>query len=163
MKISGVPFRTVARLCCFAMVLGSAGLIAGANAQELKLSRGDATVLVEPYASNIVRVSLSLRRDDALAGPGYGISAVASGTEWVAEKDKSGDVLRSSRMVVTVSPERRQVGADGDAGGYCEVLQWFYARCWALDQNIGGGFIGGDARVADVGAQSQGWQCGHSV
>jgi alpha-D-xyloside xylohydrolase len=102
MKILGILFRTVVASGCFAVVLGSAGLMASA---QLNLSRGGATVLVEPYAPNIVRVSLSLRRNDALAGPGYGISAVASGAGWVAEKDKSGDVLRSSRIVVTVSPE----------------------------------------------------------
>jgi alpha-D-xyloside xylohydrolase len=102
MKILGVRFPTVVTLGCFAVVLGPAGLMASA---QLNLSRGGATVLIEPYAPNIVRVSLSLRRDDALAGPGYGISAVASGAGWVAEKDKSGDVLRSSRIVVTVSPE----------------------------------------------------------
>ena len=73
--------------------------------QQLTLTRGDATVLIEPYAPNIVRVSLSLRRDDALAPPGYGISATSSPSGWTAEKDKSGDLLRSSRMVVTVSPE----------------------------------------------------------
>jgi alpha-D-xyloside xylohydrolase len=78
--------------------------VLGAGAQ-LNLSRGDATVLIEPYAPNIVRVSLSLRRDDALAAPGFGISAPASSRGWVTEKDKSGDVLRSSRMMVTVSPE----------------------------------------------------------
>lgn len=79
-----------------------------AGAQQLSLSRGDATVLVEAYAPNIVRVSLSLRRDDALAGPGYGISAKVAGGGWVAEQGASGDVLRSSRMVVTVSPEGKK-------------------------------------------------------
>jgi hypothetical protein len=34
-------------------------------AQSLNLNRGKATVLLEPYAVNAVRVSLSLRRDDA--------------------------------------------------------------------------------------------------
>ncbi len=37
------------------------------------LQRGNATVVVEPYAANIVRVTLSLRREDALAAPGPGI------------------------------------------------------------------------------------------
>ena len=48
------------------------------SAQQLALARHEATVLVEPYAPNVVRVSMSLRREDALAGPGYGISAKAS-------------------------------------------------------------------------------------
>jgi alpha-D-xyloside xylohydrolase len=85
------------------MLLGSV-----AEAQQLSLTRGEATVLVEPYALNVVRVSLSLRRDDALAGPGYGISAKAAAAGWAAEKSEQGDVLRSSRMVVRVSPENRK-------------------------------------------------------
>ncbi len=76
-----------------------------ASAQQLNLSRGDATVLVEAYAPNIVRVSLSLRREDALAGPGYGISAKAAPQGWVTEATQTGDVMRSSRMVVTVAPQ----------------------------------------------------------
>jgi alpha-D-xyloside xylohydrolase len=87
-----------------------AGMLLGgvAVAQQLSLSRGEATVLVEPYAANVVRVSLSLRRDDALAGPGYGISAKAAAAGWTAEKSEQGDVLRSSRMVVRVSPEGKK-------------------------------------------------------
>jgi alpha-D-xyloside xylohydrolase len=86
----------------FAVVLSAAF---SSSAQQLSLSRQEATVLIEPYAPNVVRVSLSLRREDALAGPGYGISAKATGAGWVAETGSRGDVLRSARMVVTVSPE----------------------------------------------------------
>ena len=92
------------------VLLVSAGMLQGgvAGAQQLSLSRGEATILVEPYAANVVRVSLSLRRDDALAGPGYGISAKAAAAGWTAEKGEQGDVLRSSRMVVRVSPEGKK-------------------------------------------------------
>ena len=91
-------------------LLVSAGMlqVGVAGAQQLSLSRGEATILVEPYAANVVRVSLSLRRDDALAGPGYGISAKAAAAGWTAEKGEQGDVLRSSRMVVRVSPEGKK-------------------------------------------------------
>src|ERR1700733_4046334 len=92
------------------VLLVGAGMLLGgvAVAQQLSLSRGEATVLVEPYAPNIVRVSLSLRRDDALAEPGYGITATPLPAGWAADKDKFGDVLRSPRIVVTVSPEGRK-------------------------------------------------------
>ncbi len=76
-----------------------------ASAQQLSLQRNEATVLVEPYAPNIVRVSLSLRKDDALAAPGYGILAKPSGTGWTVESSSKGDVLRSSILTVTVSPQ----------------------------------------------------------
>ena len=120
MKVSNNPSRKLILSSCFAAMLFFCGLLAGnvaASAQPLTLSRGDATVLIEPYAPNIVRVSLSLRREDALAAPGYGISATPSSTGWVAERGQSGDVLRSSRMVVTVTPEgprRAPVGTAAD-------------------------------------------------
>ena len=37
--------------------------------------------LLEPYAPNIIRVSVSLRKPDAIAEPGYGMTAVAS--SWI--------------------------------------------------------------------------------
>jgi alpha-D-xyloside xylohydrolase len=74
------------------------------SAQQLSLSRDNATVLVEPYAPNIVRVSISLRREDALAAPGYGIVATPAPTGWTVGSETSGDTLRSNRLVVTVSP-----------------------------------------------------------
>jgi alpha-D-xyloside xylohydrolase len=75
------------------------------QAQDLKLSRNEVTVLVEPYAPNVVRVTLSLIKDRALAAPGYGITAQPTPTGWTAESGSTGDVLRSSRMVVTVAPQ----------------------------------------------------------
>jgi alpha-D-xyloside xylohydrolase len=76
-----------------------------ARAQQLSLSRDNATVLVEPYAPNIVRVSISLRREDALAVPGYGIVATPAPTGWTVGNEASGDTLRSKRLIVTVSPQ----------------------------------------------------------
>jgi len=75
-----------------------------ASAQKLTLERGEGTVLVEPYAPNIVRVSLSLIKTDALAAPGYGFVAKPMPEGWTVDKDGSQDTLRSSRLVVTVSP-----------------------------------------------------------
>ena len=91
--------------CCL-MALAT---IAGGTMQaqgKMELSRGEATVVVEPYAPNIVRVTLSLRKGDAESGPGYGVVAHAAPSGWTQENGKSGDVLKSSRMVVTVSPYR---------------------------------------------------------
>ena len=104
-------------VACFAF-----GLSLTLSAQQLSLSRGEATVLVEAYAPNIVRVSLGLRRDDALAAPGYGISAAPVPTGWVAETGSSGDVLRSSRMVVTVSPEG---GKRAPTGTQADIAKFF--------------------------------------
>ncbi|HEY6374567.1 MAG TPA: TIM-barrel domain-containing protein, partial [Edaphobacter sp.] len=72
--------------------------------EKLLLTRDDATVVLEPYAPNIMRVTLSLRKDDAVAGPGYGIVAHAASSDWSQTHDQMGDVFKSSRMVVTVRP-----------------------------------------------------------
>ncbi len=79
-------------------------LAAVAPAQKLTLDRGKATVMVEPYAPNVVRVTLSLIKDEALAAPGYGIVAKPMPEGWTVDRDGAQDVLRSSRMVVSVSP-----------------------------------------------------------
>ncbi|MGD0646611.1 MAG: TIM-barrel domain-containing protein [Acidobacteriaceae bacterium] len=77
----------------------------GAGAQQLTLQRGAATVVVEAYAPNIVRVTMSLDKARALGAAGYGIVARPQSDGWTAESGASGDVLKSSRMVVEVAPQ----------------------------------------------------------
>jgi alpha-D-xyloside xylohydrolase len=99
-------FKKVLLAACGALALT---VIAGGvlQAQEkMELSRAEATVVVEPYAPNIVRVTLSLRKADAERGPGYGIVAHPASSGWTRQSGESGDVFKSSRMVVTVSPYR---------------------------------------------------------
>jgi alpha-D-xyloside xylohydrolase len=84
--------------------------------QQLQLQRNEATVLVEPYATNIVRISLSLRSADALAGPGYGLVAEPSGAGWTVDSDMHGDALRSDGLVVTVSPQHVRQPGTGTQG-----------------------------------------------
>jgi len=75
------------------------------GAQQLSLQRGAATVVVEAYAPNIVRVTMSLDKARALAAAGYGITARPQSDGWTAESGESGDVLKSARMVVSVAPQ----------------------------------------------------------
>ena len=84
-------------------------------AQQLTLTRDTATVSVQPYAPNIVRVTLSLDKARALAGPGYGITGGPQPAGWTAQSSDSGDTLRSSRMVVTVSPQGKPYTPTGTA------------------------------------------------
>ena len=76
------------------------------HAQQMIVSRGAATVMVEPYAENIVRVSISLLKANATAAPGYGITAKPLASGWSIESGAGDDVLRSSRMSVTVAPQQ---------------------------------------------------------
>jgi alpha-glucosidase/alpha-D-xyloside xylohydrolase len=62
--------------------------------------------VLEPYAPNIVRVTLSLEQTPTLAAPGYGFVATPSMQGWSHEQDSEGyDVIRSGRMIVRVAPE----------------------------------------------------------
>ena len=69
---------------------------------SLTLDRGGSTIVFEPYAPNIVRVTLSLQREHALAGPGYGLVAKPSDTGWSASQTGRADVYKSDRVMVTV-------------------------------------------------------------
>ncbi len=88
-----------------------------ADAQQLILSRGPATVVVTPYAPNILRVSISLDKDRASAGPGYGLLASPSTSGWAVAADPTGDTLSSTRMVARVAaqgPPRAPTGTSAD-------------------------------------------------
>ncbi len=76
-----------------------------ASAQSLTLTRSDnrftSTVVVEPYAQNIVHVTLSLTEAAAKAPAGYGIIAHPAPLGW----QQTENTLTSSRLVVSVAPQ----------------------------------------------------------
>ena len=89
-----------------AILLATAlSLATAAHTEEprLVLSRDGSTIVLEPYAPNIVRVTLSLSKEQATAAPGYGFIAAPSDRGWTREPSDRGDVYRSSRLVVTVA------------------------------------------------------------
>jgi len=88
------------RLIACLMVMGGVS-----GAQQLTLQRGAATVVVEAYAPNIVRVTMSLDKARAMAAAGYGIVARPQSDGWTVESGASGDLLKSARMVVEVAPQ----------------------------------------------------------
>jgi alpha-glucosidase/alpha-D-xyloside xylohydrolase len=86
------------------LLLASQG-IWGAETQ-IVLSRQGSTMVLEPYAPNIVRITLSANKTAALAVPGYGFVGTPSISGWTHEQDSGGyDVIRSGRMVIRVSPQ----------------------------------------------------------
>jgi alpha-D-xyloside xylohydrolase len=104
-RCSAVGSCTAFMKTMFAVVVAATSVVGVAQSPEkVVLDRQEATVMLEPYAPNIVRVTLSLRKDDAVAAPGYGIIAKSASGDWQHESNEKGDVLRSSRMVVTVRP-----------------------------------------------------------
>jgi len=122
--------------CVAALVLSvavGAGCEQGIEAQTLTLQRNDASVLIEPYAPNVVRVSFSKIKEDALAAPGYGVTAKAAGEGWTVEQGTGGDVLRSSRMVVTVAPQGKKWVPTGTAA---DIAQFFSGSTGGLGISI---------------------------
>jgi alpha-D-xyloside xylohydrolase len=80
-----------------------------ANAQlqgtAFVLAQGDGALTIQPYGPNLVRVTMSISRAQALAGPGYGIIGVPTMTGWSHEHSPNGDdVYRSAELVVRISP-----------------------------------------------------------
>jgi alpha-D-xyloside xylohydrolase len=71
--------------------------------QQFVLERSGATVVLEPYAANIIRVTLSLDKAQARAAPGYGFVAKPQPSGWNQSAETQGDVFRSSRLVVTIA------------------------------------------------------------
>lgn len=77
-----------------------------AQTSGITLDRRGSTIVLEPYAPNILRVTLSLKREPALAGPGYGFVAKPSPEGWSASQTDQADVYRSDRIVATVDRDR---------------------------------------------------------
>lgn len=90
------------------MLLAGAALItalpAAAQTQGT-VQRNGSIVAVEPYAPNIIHVTIALDPKEVEAGAGYGISAKPNATGWTHSADASGDVYRSAGLLVTVAPQ----------------------------------------------------------
>ena len=82
------------------ILLGTAALSAQEN--QLVLTRGKSTIVLEPYAPNILRVTLSLNRALALAAPGFGVVATPAASGWSASQTKLADIYKSASLVASV-------------------------------------------------------------
>jgi len=105
-QISGRSvWKTLAyRLGCVFLAL-SLGGVATAQSAPLVLERDGRVISLEPYAANIVRITMSVDKSAATGAPGYGFAAKPSEGEWTHQRDADGsDVFRSARMVLRVSP-----------------------------------------------------------
>ena len=87
---------------------------------QLVVERDGSTVVLEPYATNIIRVTLSLIKDRAIEGPGYGFLAKPAAEGWTQRPNEQGDVYLSSRLMVTVAKSRpgKGMATQADIGRY---------------------------------------------
>ncbi len=105
MEFHNLRFQLSARRTWPLLALLASSVQLSAQSAEIRAERGTATVLIEPYAPNIVRVSMSLRKDDALAGPGYGVAAAPDSAGWVLRSGPHGDTLESSTLTITLAAQ----------------------------------------------------------
>jgi alpha-D-xyloside xylohydrolase len=110
------------KLCLIVALTVAVAMQAQTNDQRVVLERGKSTIVLEPYAPNIIRVTLSLLKDPALAAPGYGFTASPSAQGWSHQQDGVDEVYKSSRLVVTLkgprSVSRRPPQSVMDPGKY---------------------------------------------
>ncbi|EQD62989.1 glycoside hydrolase family 31, partial [mine drainage metagenome] len=66
------------------------------------MTRDHTTVLLEPYAANVIRVSISTLKAYALAPPGYGIIAKPDTAGWRYARTATGATYSSPRLSVTI-------------------------------------------------------------
>jgi alpha-D-xyloside xylohydrolase len=88
------------------ILLLTIGVPAAAQDARVVLDRGGSTIVLEPFAPNIIRITLSKEKDRALAAPGFGFVAKTAPEAWSAKQSEEGDVYQSPRMTVTVGINR---------------------------------------------------------
>lgn len=89
-----------------AALAGVAFVAAPSQAEPLAtVDRNGSVVAVEPYAPNIVRITIALDRALADAPPGEGPNAKPDATGWTHRSDASGDVFASTALTLTVAAQ----------------------------------------------------------
>ncbi|WP_420139238.1 TIM-barrel domain-containing protein [Sphingomonas sp.] len=81
-------------------------LASGASAAPLAtIDRNGSIVSVEPYAPNIVRVTIARDHDLADAAPGYGVTAKSNASGWAHNNGVAGDVFTSGAINLTIDAQ----------------------------------------------------------
>ncbi len=105
--------------CLAAVSILSASHAWSAQAQEghVVLDHEGTTIVLEPYAANIIRVTLSTLKDRALAAPGYGFTASPSAQGWSYRHTDAADIYSSPRLVITIPINRAYRGPTSPSQG----------------------------------------------
>ena len=80
------------------------GASALAQSASATLDRNAQFIGIEPYAPNVVRITLSMIAGEAMAGPGPGVDARPAPAGWGHTSSGGADVYTSTRMTVKVAP-----------------------------------------------------------
>lgn len=97
--------RSVSPLLLVAVIiLLSVGRPLDGQQASFVIEHGGTVLSLEPYAPNILRVTLSTKRAWATSSPGYGFEAKSSAAGWIQDHNANGDeVYRSSDMAVHIA------------------------------------------------------------
>ncbi len=102
--MSATGFKTI--LATIALGVSSIGLTAPALAEPMALlDRHGSRVAIEPYAPNIVRVTIALDKALAQAAPGPGPIAKSDATGWTHSNEAGADIFRSAALTLTIDPQ----------------------------------------------------------
>jgi alpha-D-xyloside xylohydrolase len=102
--MSATGFKTI--LATIALGVSGIGLTAPALAEPMALlDRHGSRVAIEPYAPNIVRVTIALDKALAQAAPGPGPIAKSDATGWTHSNEAGADIFRSSALTLTIDPQ----------------------------------------------------------
>ncbi|USI72760.1 DUF5110 domain-containing protein [Sphingomonas morindae] len=95
------------RIAALAMGVATATLAGQAAwaAPIATLDRNGSIVSIEPYAPNIVHVTIAMDKAEAAQPAGPGISGTADSSGWQHSQAAEGDVFRSSALSVTVAAQ----------------------------------------------------------
>lgn len=91
--------RQLVRLACASAMVCP---FAAAAQPMATVERHGSFVAIEPYAENIVRVTIAVDRLQSESAPGYGIIGKTDAAGWTHSSDASGDVFRSAKLSLTV-------------------------------------------------------------
>ena len=101
-RLTGGATCALLVVTAFAFLQASSARAQGA---PLVIERDGTTISLEPYAPNVLRVTMSTDKAAATAKPGYGIIAEPSAEGWTHEHSADGgDLYRSSQLEVHLAP-----------------------------------------------------------
>ena len=89
-----------------AMALCSFIAFGQSSDQRVEIARKGETIVFEPYGENILRVTLSLNKEAALRGPGYGIVGTPDAHGWSRSETDDAVTYGSQRIVVTIGKDK---------------------------------------------------------
>ena len=89
----------------------------------LEIQRSGESIMLEPYAPNILRVTLSLQHGAAVAAPGYGFVGTPDNSGWTKTETNEADVYGSARIVAKV--EREHSHAEPPRASQKDIAKYF--------------------------------------